>query len=397
MTPEINDLAAKAGVRFFDYQLEFLTAASAMPGPAQRACLYYKTGAGKSLTSLAAMALWGYDACVVVAPPSTHNQWITLGTRLGVEVEAMSHAKFRMKGTQLSRSKPVIADEMHMFGGQKGQGWKKLDKLAMHLQAPMVLASATPNYNDAERVYCIQHVLDPLSCRGGYLQFIYANCETEQNPFGLEPIVKGFLHHKDAADYLAQLPGVFYLPDDVAYTIVDIEYDEAIPWPLETYGWNERDHRIIASQIEERHTRRYQGLVGTEGYLHDHVFEILVDLVAVAPTPVLIYANHATVAIATAASLAEALVSHGLVTGRTSKRDKDAEIAAFKRGDYDVLVGTASLATGTDGLDKMCDTLIILDDTDDDSLRRQLVGRIMPRGADTDASAKQVYRLVPQQ
>ena len=59
-----------------------------------------------------------------------------------------------------------------------------------------------------------------------------------------------------------------------------------------------------------------------------------------------------------------------------------------------MLIGTASLATGTDGLDKMCDTLIILDDTDDDSLRRQLIGRIMPRGADTDTSKKKVYRFV---
>jgi hypothetical protein len=41
----------------------------------------------------------------------------------------------------------------------------------------------------------------------------------------------------------------------------------------------------------------------------------------------------------------------------------------------------------------MCDTLIILDDTDDDSLRRQLVGRIMPRGEDTDATGKSVYRI----
>jgi hypothetical protein len=43
----------------------------------------------------------------------------------------------------------------------------------------------------------------------------------------------------------------------------------------------------------------------------------------------------------------------------------------------------------------MCNTLIILDDTDDDSLRRQLIGRIMPRGADTDASMKRVFRFLP--
>lgn len=391
----INDLAANVGVRWFDYQREFLAAAVDMPGPAQRVCLYYKTGAGKTITSLAAVALWGHDQAVVVAPPSTHKSWEEWGQRFGIAVEAMSHAKFRMKGTKLSRKVPVIADEMHMFGGQKGQGWRKLDKLAMHLQAPMVLASATPNYNDAERVYCIQHVLDPASLKGGYLQFLYANCETEQNPFAQEPYVTGFLRFKDAAEYLASLPGVFYLPDDLTYSITDIGYDEVVSRPMETYGYDERNHRMIASQMEERHTRRYQGLVDEDGLINGEVYQILTELVGNADTPVLIYANHSTVAQALDRSLQDAKVRCATVTGNTSKIQKNVHIQRFKDGHYDVLVGTASLATGTDGLDKMCDWLIILDDTDDDSLRRQLIGRIMPRGADTDASRKQVYRLTP--
>src|SRR3954463_11236741 len=175
---QIAGLADKAGFDLFDYQQEYLDAARKMPSP-QRACLYYKTGAGKSFTALASIALWGYDSCVVVCPPSTHLQWVALGEKLGVDVMPMSHARFRMKETKLSRHEPLIADEMHLFGGQKGVGWRKLDSLAQHLRAPLVLASATPNYNDAERCYCIQHVLDPRSCRGGYLQFIYQNCETE--------------------------------------------------------------------------------------------------------------------------------------------------------------------------------------------------------------------------
>jgi len=87
-------------------------------------------------------------------------------------------------------------------------------------------------------------------------------------------------------------------------------------------------------------------------------------------------------------------VKHAVVTGSTPAKQKAAYISAFKDGVLDVLVGTASLATGTDGMDKMCDHLVILDDTDDDALRRQLIGRIMPRGADTDASNKIVHRLV---
>lgn len=57
-----------------------------------------------------------------------------------------------------------------------------------------------------------------------------------------------------------------------------------------------------------------------------------------------------------------------------------------------MLVATATLATGTDGLDKVCDTLLILQDTQDDSLRRQLIGRILPRG-DGASKTNHFHRL----
>lgn len=397
MTPEVNSLAAVAGVAWFDYQLEAFEAAQAMPAPSQRLCLYYKTGAGKSVTALAIVSLWGHDTAVVIAPPSTHPAWEEWGRKLGVTVVPMSHAKFRQKGTRIGRHTAVIADEFHLFGGHKGQGWKKLDRLAAGLEAPLVLASATPNYNDAERVYCIQHVLDPHSVRGGYLQFLYANCNTEQNPFGTEPLVdkdQPFRHHKDAAEYLASLPGVLYLPDDTVYQIVDVTLDIELPPELDLYGYVRRGHRMLASQMEERHTRTFLKLVGENGRIRDEVYERLTEMVGAATTPVLIYANHATVATALSKTLRWHAVPHGLVTGSTTGKVKAETIREFLTGSMDVLVGTASLATGTDGMDKVSDYLIILDDTDDAALRRQLVGRIMPRGADTDATKKQVWRIV---
>ena len=391
---EIAAIEARAGVSLFDYQVAALAAATGEPGQ-ERLCLYYKTGAGKTITALAAVAQWGWDAAVVVAPPSTHAAWEQWGRTFGIEVEAMSHAKFRMKGTKLSRTKPVIADEMHMFGGHGGQGWKKLEGLARGLKAPLVMASATPNYNDADRVYCIQRILDPLSCRGGFLQFLYTNCTTEANPFAMMPNVTGFQHHADAAEYLASLPGVAYLPDDLQWSIIDIPAaSPPVRWEYEVFGYDARRHRIVASLMEDRHTRIFQALVDEQGLVHDTVFAQVLDLVEDSPTPVLVYCNHATVAEALAGSMSKAGTSYGIVTGKTSKTQKDFEVERFKRKDYAVLIGTASLATGTDGIDKVCDRLIILDDTDDDSLRRQLVGRIMPRGSDTDASKKQVYRLL---
>lgn len=390
LSSSIDNLAKMAGVTWFDYQVEVLEAEQATDAASLRACLYYRTGAGKTLTALALVAQAGVREAVVIAPPSTHDTWVAAGWRLNIEVKAMSHAKFRQKQTKLSKTTAVIADEFHLFGGHGGMGWKKLDRLAAGLQAPLILASATPNYNDAERVYCIQHILDPHSCKGGYLEFIYQHCETEQNPFGRMPIVKGFKNHKDAADYLSKLNKVYYLPDEVVYSIVDIPLHIPVPQEFDEFGIDRRRRRILASQIEERHARINHQLVDEKGRVQAEAMAQIYKIQKEAGTT-LIFCNHATIAEALYESLGG--ISRSIVTGATSTRKKADIIQRFRDRAYPVLIGTASLATGTDGLDKVCDTLIIVDDTDDDALRRQLIGRIMPRGADSDATMKRVYRL----
>ena len=72
--------------------------------------------------------------------------------------------------------------------------------------------------------------------------------------------------------------------------------------------------------------------------------------------------------------------SCGYIDGTMTTKQKLEISETWVRGEFRVLIGTASLATGADGMDKMCNHLIIVDDTNDDSLRRQLVGRILPRG-----------------
>jgi hypothetical protein len=390
MTPD--QVEDRLDMPLFDYQREYLEGLPGLPEPT-RTCLYYRTGAGKSVTALAGLLVQGYDTCVIVSPPSTHVQWSALADRMGIDARVMSHARYRMQGTKLSRTVPLVADEMHMFGGRNGQGWRKLDKLATALQAPLVLASATPNYNDAERVYCIQHVLDPGSCRGGYLQFLYEHCTTEQNKYGMEPIVTGFRAYPDAAGYLSDLPGVFYVADELEVVMEDVLYDPALPQPLLIYGYLAQLHRIIASVIEWRHSTRVVGLTGGGHGIREEVMEKVRPVLE--SRPVLVFSHHATVAAAFSRALAAEGVEHSVVVGSTPKAQKERALREFLAGDVGVLVGTASLATGTDGMDRVCDTLLILDDTDDDALRRQLIGRIMPRGASGSVADKRVVRLVP--
>lgn len=394
MKQDIIALGQRTGFTFFDYQAEFLEKISSMPKP-MRACLYYRTGAGKSLTALAAMVLLGYDSTVVVCPPSTHRQWQELGSLLGIKVGTMSHAKFRGKTTKLSRQIPIIADEFHLFGGQRGMGWRKLDKLAQHLEAPLLLLSATPNYNDVERCYCVQHVLDPTSIQGGFLQFLYQHCITEQNPFSMTPNVLGFRNYPDAATYLAALPYVYHLPDNQVFTIEEVPYKAGVPAEMRDYGYDRRNHKMVASVMERRHTVRYQGLVGEDTLLLPKHLDYILDLLKQTEGAVMIFAVHSTVIEAASRTLAVAGVEHTVVTGSTSTQQKDTILQEFLAGTHKVLLGTATLATGTDGMDRVCDTLLILDDTDDDALRRQLIGRILPRGDYVSVTSKRIIRMTP--
>lgn len=398
--PHLEVIEERLGIKAFEYQEKAwrwtFAVRNATPRTV-RALLFYKTGAGKTYTAAGMLHQLGYDKAVVIAPPSTHESWKSVMAKLDIETELISHAKFRQKGYRLSRTTPVIADEFHLFGKNTGAGYVKLQKLADHLDAPIILNSATPNYNDAERCYCIMRILDPQNFKGGIMDFIARYCETEPNFFGIMPIVTGFRNHKDAADFLSSQPCVFYVEDDVDYSIIEEHIQLGTPQAFSEMGLDTRHNfeRIMASQMEARHRlKRIKLLTVDERRLDPTVATHLHRLLNAAKGKVLIFSASEKIAKAAAYSL-----SIGwrvlTVTGRDNTASKTSTIRAFiKDPDAQVLVGTAALATGTDGLDRVCDTLIILDDTDDDAMRRQLIGRIMPRGANAQkAKDKRVYRV----
>jgi hypothetical protein len=397
--PGTDVYAFEKDVPLHDYQRASVARAEAMgqTHTMPRMCLYYKTGAGKTRTALAAVKVMGRDEVLIVAPPTTHQHWEDTARAMGYTgvLVIMSHAKFRMKETKISRYIAVIVDEFHLLGGYKGQGFKKLDRLSGGLKAPLIICSATPNYNDVDRCYCIQRITDRRATEGGYLSFIYKHCNTEVNNFGHVPKVVGFHHYPDAAAFLADLPNVEYIEDDLVYDIEDVELELEIPAELVTLGIDRRRRKMVGSIIERKHTVIDHMLVTQENFLQMDVADTLIDEIRKSPTPVLVFAVHKAVAMAAVNTLIEAKYVALVVHGEMSKTAKNQAIEDFKLGRMNALVGTQTLATGTDGLDKMCDTLVILDDTEDDSMRRQLIGRIMPRGeATTTAHSNRVVRIV---
>lgn len=391
----IADIERLLGRPLFQHQVDFLE--GWQQGNLPRACVYYPTGKGKTYTALAALALRAEQRALVVTPPTQQLTWIREGKRLGIQVDAISHAKFRQKDFRLNRNVPLVVDEFHMLGGHHGMGWKKLDRAARGFNAPLIIMSATPQYNDAERCYCVEHVLDPhsINVRDGLIGFIYRNCETEVDPFSTMPKVTGFLRFKDAEDYLKNLPSVFHLEDEADFEIVDIEVFSELPAELEDYGYDPRTQRIMASVMEKKHRTLDLQLLTPEGELQTHVLDVLQELIGNAQTPVLVFCNLERIAQGLARSLEKLGARFNIVTGNTKLNDKLEILEQFKRYELDILIGTSTLATGTDGVDKMCNTMIMLNDTEDAALRRQLVGRILPRGEDADYSIKQFWRIVP--
>ena len=367
----------------------------------ERLCVYYPTGKGKTGIMLTCMYLRHQSEVLVVAPPSTHSKWIEDGAKLGINVTTMSHMKFRNKKTKISRHTAIIIDEFHLLGGHTGMGWKKASTLARHLQAPLIVGSATPNYNDAERVYCVDYVMNPERVKGGFLAWLYDHCLTEQNPFGATPLVTGFKAFKDAEAFLAWLPDVIYIPDDAPDIIQDVHIHVPLPDEFDTLNFDHSRNRVMSSQMEKRHRERFLKIVDTENRGHDLPYtireEVMEQLQEIfdehAMESMLIYCDHSSIA----EILYDTLVHGadvGLVTGKTTPKKKEELIQHFRSGHLDLLIGTATLATGTDGIDKNCNTMIIVDDTDDNSLRRQLVGRILVRGTVGSNEEKVAYRFI---
>lgn len=368
---------------FYDHQVDAF--AQILQQERKAACLYFPTGKGKTKTALVMMSLLGETEVLVIAPPSTQPDWVAQGQLIGMKVTTISHAKFRQPRYNIPNADTaVIVDEFHLLGGRKSDGWKKFDRrVAPHLRAPYIICSATPSYNDAERVYCVHHVLDPQAAAGGYDQYQLTHCHLEVAYRGL-PNVVGFKDYPDAAGFLEALPGVYYMEDTSSFKIEDTHHQVPIPSEWRTHNFDSRTGMLMHSLMTRRVSWQKLHYLDDDGTLRSGVLAWLLANIPKSD-PVLIYCDKTSIAEPAAEILrANRFRSVELLTGKTSAKNKARIINDFRQGRVDTLVATATLATGTDGLDKVCDRLLILQDTQDDSLRRQLVGRILARGDGND-------------
>ncbi|QQO39349.1 DNA helicase [Microbacterium phage CrunchyBoi] len=338
--------------------------------------LLFPTGEGKSKTSLAQIASRGHDEIYVVAPPKTHPAWQKDANILGVHVELMSHKAFRER-KNFSR-KPFIIDEVHMLGARTGDGFKRLRRMVDKMPA-LILCSATPNYNKPERAYCLDVIgeKNPIS---SYERWMNTYCTTEPNRFAYYPTVTGFKEYDSAIDFLVARPWVAYVEDTATWTAAELKLPRPDLVNFEKLNFSKRHHRLMNSDMEKRHKRVDLELIGDDGFIRPAVLVAVEKELAKYPERKkwLVFCMHKTVANA----LFNSVESAELIDGDTRTDNVDHIIQSFSRADGpDWLIGTTAMATGVDGIDKVCTSMLILDDIDGDhAKRRQLIGRILPRG-----------------
>lgn len=350
----------------------------------ERLLIHYPTGKGKSKVSLAMLSAHGYQRVIVIAPPKTHNQWADDAKALGMGLLIMSIEKFRDPDTKLPRDVPLIVDEFHKTGKHNAVGFKKLDRMAARFPA-IILCSATPNYNDADRCYNICHVLDTINYMGGYPAFVEEYCTTKYNHFRKMGDVTGFKDYDGAPGFLAALPFVAYLPDEAEWTDHALTlYSPANLYSIDVLGYSGRKHRIMASDMEYKwHRLRLILLQPSQEFLRPEVAQGLLEYLDQAGAEkYLLYSRDKVVAKA----LQQTLVAYSRfavfkIDGSTSEKAvpivRDAFVESSRPA---VLVGTDALAEGVDKIDKVCDHIVMFVDTNDGSKRRQLIGRVLPRG-----------------
>ena len=361
----------------------------------ERRFLFFPTGEGKSKTALGLVCSTGIREVVIIAPPKTHSSWLADAATLGLNVVRIhSFEKFRMKDTLYPKGAAWIVDEYHKLGGHGAEGFKKFSKMMAHFSGPLIGCSATPNYNDYDRVFCTESVFDPRSGRNYGDWILGPKCVTTPNRYAYYPDVVGLTGYADVLDYFSKQSWVSYIEDRATWNEVELVLKRPDLDVFERLGYDHATHRIVNSDMEKRHKRVDKSFIDpvTKEIRH----EIWSEIIQLAwensdRERWMIVCAHKTVAEALYKSFKTHMHDEvWLITGDTT--DINPARSAFVASDRGVLIGTTALAEGVDGLDKACQTMLILDDiVGDDAKRRQLIGRILPRGAE-DSRVRLVVR-----
>lgn len=349
----------------------------------KRCLLFFPTGEGKTYTSLALIRVRGWKEVNVIAPKKTHGGWESAARLMGMKLHLYSPELFIQPKTRFERDIPWIVDEVHRLGERAAAGWQRFERMMRKFHHEVVLMSATPNYNKAERAFCLDVLADPSAIRN-YMDWLIFHGEVEASRYSIYPNFVKFKRHETVIDYLSSKRWCFYIEDTADWTRVTLELPNHYNEIFERYGYSRMHKRVVASLMEKYHKRVDQQFIDHRGMIHDDIWEKILE-VAWQYTNFkqwLMFCSHKTVADALRKTFQVHMHEEvWTIDGDTKGGDVEPIKKAFVASDRGILIGTTAIAEGLDGLDKTCHALLILDDIrGDHAKRRQVIGRILPRG-----------------
>ncbi len=357
----------------------------------KNALLYFTMGKGKTLTAVQIAVNAQLDnligSVLIVAPPSTHKQWDELLKKyLTVPYKIVSHQwlgkneDFLKK--PLGRTLTVI-DELHQ-SANRGKVLTKLVTALIKRSFAGLLMSGTPFRNKEERLYTVHYWLcDDV---GSYENWLHKYCNTEPDRFAYYPKflsfkageIEDFLEDIDRSEYkriFIEKEELVYKPTEIILPIDNDRYDK-----LETYSVYGTQPLQVSNSVRQKlaylNYLKYCSYIKRDDEGEMKVYGIREDIMDI----IIAHADRNPIVYCFSSKLSKLYFEEYVgpcyqVDGKTSKKNKELSIAAYKEKGG-VMFATDSISTGTDGLQEVTNTIIILDDTMDDTNREQLIGRI---------------------
>lgn len=357
----------------------------------KHALLYHSMGKGKTMTAVQiaknAIDANHCDSLLVVAPPSTHKDWNALFEKyIDVQFKVVS-LQWLIKNKEflryINKETLVIIDEIHL-ASNRGKEGTKVATAIINRAFGSLLMSGTPFRNKEERLFVVHDWL--FGDAKNYENWLNEYCNTIPDRFAYYPKFVSF-KAGEIEDYLEQIDRmpykkIFIEKEDMEYKttfeylpILNNQYNV-----LEKYSVYGKERLIVANSVMRK--LRYMSYLKYCGYieadiendtctLHEPRQDILEIINRYSPRNPIIYAQSSKVARFYADLYPDSLY----IDGKTTKKNKDLIFSEFKRGGK-ILFATDSISTGTDGAQEATDCILVLYDTNDNTSRDQLIGRI---------------------
>ena len=353
--------------------------------------LYFTMGKGKTITAtqiaVNAQSSDLIEKVLIIAPPSTHQQWTELlGKYLKVPFKVVSSQWLgrNQRFLQNDFSKAlVIVDEVHQ-SANRGKVLTKVVTRLIKLCFGAVLMSGTPFRNKEERLYVVHNWL--FEGVESYESWLHRYCNTEPDRFAYYPKfisfkaggIEEFLEHIDDPQY----PRIFIEKESLVFKTIEINLpmENKAAELLKTYSIYGSNRIQISNSVRQKlaylNYLKYCEYINRDDSGEIALYVPRQDVLDVIKK----YADRNPIVYSFSSKVSKLYfenykgVAHR-VDGKTSQKKKENTINVYKKKGG-IMFATDSISTGTDGLQEATNTIIILDDTMDDTNREQLIGRI---------------------